>query len=332
MATPLPQDQSALTELDDRCADALFACRATLDALRSLRDDPGTFVPGRFVPLDLGLGREALATLVTGIDPRRSLNEDITAATRRFAALIPHLTLREAATATLKDQVTKLAPEGANVPMPGRRLEGLWVVDSSPPDNNGAEANDLRLAALIPFFETAESALAEMRQRVVRKLYPPQIKDRVKVNRTTGEVTVDDRSTIEGVNQAILIYHLAAANGVGLSRTEIAEREGVEGGFRAGRYRKAIKTPWLRSPPMPRERSTYTAEFKLQAVKRVDALEVAVARRPGAGLLALGPGQPVRRRPRPAGAGECGDHVQHERGRPVPGQRPGRELLRPAEV
>ena len=63
----------------------------------------------------------------------------------------------------------------------------------------------------------------------------------------------------------------------------------------------------------------------------VDALGMADRRRlPGEGLLALGPGQPVRQRALPTPR-RAWDRMQHERGGAVLGRRPGRVVLRHAE-
>ena len=65
----------------------------------------------------------------------------------------------------------------------------------------------------------------------------------------------------------------------------------------------------------------------------VDALDMAVRRRlPGGGWWPTRTGAASTPATTTSGCWRARDHVQHERGRPVLGQRPGGVVLRPAEV
>ncbi|MBA4188839.1 MAG: hypothetical protein C0467_12650 [Planctomycetaceae bacterium] len=123
-------------------------------------------------------------------------------------------------------------------------LEGMIQFVNAPPlAEEVVEMNRLRLTALRGLLERLTAPLTELSAKVVRKLHPPEVKDRVRVN-------VEDRVlNIDGVDyelntseQARVLEQMAKANGEPLSGPEIVRRAGLKEGFMVSRTLNQIKT------------------------------------------------------------------------------------------
>jgi hypothetical protein len=248
MRPPLPAGPDELKALAQKCGDALILrVEPLLDELRWLRRDPGSFTPGLLRDVDLGGGRHLTTAIVHGIDPRRDLNTNIARAAAVVGELVDYFDLPDAERVDLRTTAAQLdpnRPERAD----GWSLEGLWAhEDGGATREYIQEENAVRLVALISYFERVVAALTILRQRISRRITPPQIRDRVRVDTQLFTVTIDDGKPYQLTeSQAVLFFHLAEANGASLTGTEIGKRAKWPGTFRAGRYRKQIKYSELR--------------------------------------------------------------------------------------
>jgi len=122
----------------------------------------------------------------------------------------------------------------------------LEAVSSAENEEEAKTSTSVCLAALTGFFEAAVPALAALYQRAERKLDPPQICHRVRVDLQKFVVTVDDVPYRVTEMQALMFHILAEENGGPLSGPEIGKLAKFEGEFRAGRYRDKITYPELK--------------------------------------------------------------------------------------
>jgi hypothetical protein len=122
-------------------------------------------------------------------------------------------------------------------------LEGVYrFAHEPPPSREAVEANRVRLVALRGIFERLTAALAGLSETLERKLHPPEVKDRVKVDVKARRVSIDGSSY--GLNtreQAIVLDQLVKANGGPLSGPEIARGAGLDEAFPVSRVWNQIK-------------------------------------------------------------------------------------------
>jgi hypothetical protein len=77
-------------------------------------------------------------------------------------------------------------------------------------------------------------------RRLGCKLHPPSVRDRMRVDRRRGRVTLDGSEFDVTDNQSILFHYLVDANGQPVSGCEIAKKEKLQE-FKAGRHVQRIK-------------------------------------------------------------------------------------------
>lgn len=122
-------------------------------------------------------------------------------------------------------------------------LEGMIRFDTDPPPTEGAtEANRIRLTALRGRLGRLKTALAELAEQVERKVHPPEVKDRVKVDVERHVLTIDGREyELNTTNQARILEQMALANGEPLSGPELARRAGLREGFMVARALEQVR-------------------------------------------------------------------------------------------
>lgn len=234
---PLPSAPTELDRLVYQCGDALLYARGVLELLRSYANKSCAFMLPQIRPIRSRFGSRVHCTSID--DLHLSINGAVPLVAAEVAELIDYLTLSGSEPQSLRVRASQMvaAPSGWE----------LEAVSSAEKEAEEAGAStSVRLAALIGFFEAAVPALGALYERAERKLNPPQIRDRVRVDREKFVVTVDDVPYRVTENQALMFHALAEANGGPLSGPEIGKLAKFEGEFRAGRYRDQIEYPELK--------------------------------------------------------------------------------------
>jgi hypothetical protein len=230
---PLP---SAPTELDRflyRCGDALLYASEVLELLRSYANTSTAFMLGQIRPmLRTRFGSRVHCTSIC--DLHLSINGAVPIVAAEVTELIDYLALSGPESRRLRIRASQLIAAPSNW-----QLEALSGAENEV--EQFAAANTVRLAALTGFFESAVPALEALYQRVERKLSPPQVRDRVRVDLKRCIVTVDNVPYSVSENQALMFHVLVKTNGGPLSGPDMGRLVEFKGEFKASRYRDKIE-------------------------------------------------------------------------------------------
>lgn len=101
-------------------------------------------------------------------------------------------------------------------------------------------ADPVKVKLLVDFLDRMVRDTSSLQARIDKKLKPPSVSDRVRVDLVKGIVEVDGKPFPVLDRQAILFHYLARANGEPVSGPEIARQEKIKE-FRSARIKDQIK-------------------------------------------------------------------------------------------
>ena len=117
----------------------------------------------------------------------------------------------------------------------------IRTADEPPLAEEVAEGNQTKLTALRGLFERLTGALTELSAIIEKKLHPPEVKDRVKVDIERRVLTVDGLDyNLNTGEQARVLAQMAQANGTSLPGPEIVKKAGLRKGFKVDRALEQI--------------------------------------------------------------------------------------------
>lgn len=250
-SSPLPEERERLQDLLDQSVRAEMECSSTLATLREMESAPRPIAPTRLSRLPGGQSGFSVSQI--GLS-RPLINESILTSAVTARPLLNFMELDNATRMRVVDLAAifdSRRSSGVNTPIartPGILLDGLVEFDIGQSWEPKAldDQNALRISIVANLFDSLSQAIPTLVRRIHKKLDPPSVRDRVRVDVSRGFVVVDDVHYSVPQRQAVFFDYLSKANGAPVSGPEIAASEGLKE-FRGNRIKNQIKDKKLRA-------------------------------------------------------------------------------------
>ncbi|MEI7687618.1 MAG: hypothetical protein WCL32_21640 [Planctomycetota bacterium] len=230
---PLPKSTDELIEIQSNVQQVSSILDFLLPVLVEIELNPQAPAPIRVTRMQVpdGQATEAVAISTLGIG-RAQVNQLLGELSTHLSATIHYLDLD----ADCKRQVNRAITQR---PLDEWYFPTLIEIDGATSTKEERAIDSQRAVSLSMTLKAIQTSCENLTLRLARKLKPPTVRERMKVDQNAGTVTVDGKVFTVRPNEAEALRYLVEANGAPVSGPEIAETLGVSE-FRIGRAIKSL--------------------------------------------------------------------------------------------